>query len=98
MNKPTPKIQLPRAKYLDDIDNATSDHEVFAYVLLASKCYAVSINTDLSYLDMATEINNRISELPVDDEKRISDYYCMFCVISAALDVSNRLHDGSYAA
>ncbi len=99
MNKSTQqKIQLPRAKYLGDLDNATCDHEVFAYVLLASRHYGVSINTDLSYLDMAMDIKNRMELLPVGDEKIISAYYCLFCVISAALDVCNRLHDGTYAA
>lgn len=99
MNRLSQKqIQLPRAKYLGDIDNATSDHEVFAYVILASRHYGVSINTDLNYLDMAIDIKNRMDHLPVDDEKRVSDHYCMFCVISAALDVCNRLHEGTYAA
>lgn len=74
-----------------DVVNATSEAELFGYVILASKRYQVPISLGQEYLDMADDINTQLAGLRADS-KKYRNHLRMFHLLMVAHDRFMEFH------
>ncbi|MGL6428497.1 hypothetical protein ACV1C4_21150 [Aeromonas hydrophila] len=79
------QIKLPKPVYYDDLKNAETGHEMFSYLVLAADHYQVPMNWDLSYPEMANELQGQLQALDFDTAvapAQIEGLYCMMELVA----------------
>lgn len=91
-------ILISPPAFLEDINCAIYDHEIFSYVCLAGDQYDIQILSDRSYFEMARDVLNQISEYDSSDNFKLANLYRMFKVFIAAHDRQTKLSEYDFYA
>lgn len=91
-------ILISPPAFLDDINCAIYDHEIFSYVCLAGDQYNIQIFSDRSYFEMARYVLDQINEYNSSDKFKLANLYRMFKVFIAAHDRQTKLSEYDFYA